>query len=156
VENENPYYDVRDREFGRQNGDFEEQRRFEHVRYGACPKMTEEPYSGKYEIPTSNQHLYSIRRPNSLPPSSFAIIQGEIKAEVEARRPLHLGMNGKPTRKMESHFKGDIISFIKDMDPTQGWEGQTKDDKERLLSCLMSNYEMYGDSRKLSKKYLRK
>lgn len=151
-----PYVNARSREFDRQNRDFQNHRQYEDALYRSHVELPLDPYSQKYITPASNTQAQSIRQASSPPPSSSTLVQEHMKEEGEARRSLHLDKTGQPTGKMVSLFRSDIVSFVKEMDPTQGWEGQTREVKDRLLSRLMHSYEVYGDSRKLSEKYLRK
>jgi len=57
---------------------------------------------------------------------------------------------------MAALFNADIISFVKDMDPTEGWEPQTTESKNRLHERLVADYHYYGDSNRLSDNYLKK
>jgi len=68
--------------------------------------------------------------PGSSPsPSSSAIVQHEVKSGESAKRPLILDKFGHPTGAMVSLFNANINAFVKDMDPSIGWDGQTKEAK---------------------------
>jgi len=45
---------------------------------------------------------------------------------------------------MATLFHGDFVSFMRYMDPMVGWEGQTKENKDKLLEHLLNNHEMCG------------
>jgi len=92
----------------------------------------------------------------SPPPSSSAVIENEMRPEVPGKRPLQLDKSGMPTGQMETILHTDIVSFVKDLNPVVGWEGQTREGRQRLHDRVNHYYLFYGDSSKLSEKYLKK
>jgi len=69
------------------------------------------------------------------------------------KRPLQLDARGFPSGKMAALFQADIVSFNKEMNPSEGWDGQTVDAKQRIVVRLMEQYDIQGEGTQLSGKY---
>jgi len=56
---------------------------------------------------------------------------------------------------MATLLNGNLNSFVKNMDLWVGWDGQTKEARQKLLNHLMDDYEIHKESSKLSEKYIK-
>jgi hypothetical protein len=63
--------------------------------------------------------------------------------------------NGKLVGKMYGTFRFDIATFAKELDPSKSYEGQTQDARDYLEDRIYAEWELNGDSTKVSEKWLK-
>jgi hypothetical protein len=78
-----------------------------------------------------------------------------VKKEFEPKQLIQVDASGKPVGKMYATFRSDIATFAKELDPSKSYEGQTQDARDRLEDRIYTEWELYGDSTKVSKKWLK-
>jgi hypothetical protein len=68
---------------------------------------------------------------------------------------IEVDATGKLMEKMFTNFCTDIATFSKELDPSKSYERQTQDVQDRLEDRIYAEWEVYGDSNKVSEKWVK-
>jgi hypothetical protein len=79
----------------------------------------------------------------------------DIQRHSQGKQFCELDRKGEPCGKMADPFRKDLCTFARSMDPSKGWEKQTKEDRLKMEDGVYDEWEFYGDSSKVSLKFLK-
>ena len=78
------------------------------------------------------------------------------KKKDTLKKPVELDAFGIPVGTMKDQFHKDINAFVKEMNPCVGYEKQKQQAKDRLQERIYVEYDVYGDTDRVDKKYIKK
>jgi hypothetical protein len=87
-----------------------------------------------------------------IPPPSTARKQKSVGVR---KQRCELDRKEEPIGKMEDVFCRNVYALAREMNPSVGWKEQTEEDRMTLEDRVYNEWELYGDSFRVSLKYLK-